>query len=139
MWIAMDSGAWMGVLIDIEQSLLGHVGVDLGRGRVVMTKQFLDASQIGPAVEQVGCKAMAQRMGAGAAIEAEADEVGIEEASDAPCGQPGPEAIEEHGRLVASCRLPERAPSADPGHGHLPDRAEPLAAPLAPHPRQLLV
>src|SRR4051812_24173853 len=78
-------------------------------------------------------------MWAGATIEADADQVGFEEASHAPRREPGPIAVEEDGRFVAARRLSQRAPSTDPGHGHPPDRAEPLAATFAADSDQFLL
>jgi hypothetical protein len=46
-------------MIDIQESLLRDVGVDLRCREIAVTQQFLDAPQIGTAIEQVGGKAMA--------------------------------------------------------------------------------
>ena len=108
---AHGSGTRVGVLVDVEQAFLGDVGIDLGRGQVAVAEQFLDAPEVGPAVEQVGREAVAQGVRAGAAVEAEGGEVALEQAADAPRRQPGPVAVEEDGRLAAAFRLPQAAAS----------------------------
>ncbi len=46
------------------QALGGDVGVNFGRGYVGVAEHFLQAAQVGAMVEQVGCKGVAQHMGA---------------------------------------------------------------------------
>ena len=38
------------------------MGIDLGRGNIGMTQQFLDASQIGTVIQEVGGEGVAQHM-----------------------------------------------------------------------------
>jgi hypothetical protein len=40
------------------------MGIDLGSGNIDVTEQFLHGAQVGPALEQVGSKGVAQDMGA---------------------------------------------------------------------------
>jgi len=56
--------------------------VNLRRAKALVAKQFLDAAQIGPVVQQMRGKAMPQRVRADAGIEAGADEVFVEFAPD---------------------------------------------------------
>ena len=49
-------------MIDIHDSLLRDVGVDLGRCQFSVTEQLLHASEISAAVEQMGRKAVPQRV-----------------------------------------------------------------------------
>ena len=49
------------------QSLLGHVSVQLGRRKIGVSQEFLHGTQVGPAVEQVGCVRVAQCVGVGRA------------------------------------------------------------------------
>ena len=59
------SGSRVCLMINIQQSLLRDVGVDLSCGQISMAEQFLHAPEIGPAVQQVGGKAVSQRVRAG--------------------------------------------------------------------------
>jgi hypothetical protein len=51
------------VLVQRNQPLLVHMGVNLGGGDVGMTEQLLDDTQVGSAFEQVGGEGVAKRMG----------------------------------------------------------------------------
>ena len=55
----------MCLMINIQQSLLRDVGVNLSCGQLTMSEQFLHASEVSPAVQQVGGEAMPQGVGAG--------------------------------------------------------------------------
>ena len=50
--------SWMGRIICPLQALCGHVSVDLGRRETGMPEQGLDATEIGPVIEQMGGKGM---------------------------------------------------------------------------------
>lgn len=45
------------------ESLVGHMGVDLGGGKIRMAQQHLHHPQVGAVVEQMGGKGVAQGMG----------------------------------------------------------------------------
>jgi hypothetical protein len=45
------------------ESLIGHMGVNLGSGEIGMAQQHLHHPQIGAMVEQMGSKGVAQGMG----------------------------------------------------------------------------
>lgn len=62
------------------------VRVNLGSYKAFMSEQFLDASDIGTAVEQVGGEAMPQGMGARTSIESTFLDVFFEHSSDASGG-----------------------------------------------------
>ena len=62
----MGLSAGVSILIDVEQSFLGYMGINLGGGQVAMAEQLLDAPQVGAAVEQVGGEAVPQGVGTGA-------------------------------------------------------------------------
>ena len=53
----------MSLLVDIQDMLLGQVGIDLGRGNVSMAQDFLDHPQIGPMFQQMSREAMPEGMG----------------------------------------------------------------------------
>ena len=59
------SGPRVCLMINIQQSLLRDVGVNLGCRQISVTEQFLDAAEVGSAVEQVGGEAVPQRVRAG--------------------------------------------------------------------------
>ncbi len=44
------------------QTRLGHMGIDLGRGKITMSQQQLHDTQVGTVIEQVRGEGMAQRM-----------------------------------------------------------------------------
>ncbi len=54
------SGPRVCLMINIQQSLLRDVGVDLGGRQISMAEQFLDAAEIGAAIQQVGGEAVSQ-------------------------------------------------------------------------------
>ena len=56
------TGPRMGLPIGGLQAARRDVGVDLGRGQVLVAEQLLDDPQVGAAVEQVGRERMAQRV-----------------------------------------------------------------------------
>ena len=53
----------MGLLVDLSQSGGADVRIDLRRDQTLVAEQFLDAADLGAAVEQVGGKAVPERMG----------------------------------------------------------------------------
>ena len=53
----------MELLMNVPQTLVGDVGVDLGRGDVFMPQKLLDTSQVGAAGQKVGRVGMAQGVG----------------------------------------------------------------------------
>lgn len=55
----------MGLLVHGAKPLFTDVGVDLGRLQAGVAEQFLDDTQVGPPIEQVGGEAVAKgvRMG----------------------------------------------------------------------------
>ena len=65
-WGVIDrNGSWklrsrMGALVSFLHALSGQVGVDLSRHKMSMTEEFLDASEIGSGVQEVGGKAVAK-------------------------------------------------------------------------------
>ena len=53
----------MGLVVSPLQAFGGDVGIDLRRDQVRVTKQFLDAPQISPRIEQVRGKTMPELVG----------------------------------------------------------------------------
>ena len=91
----------MSLMIYIEQPLPRDVGVDLGRGQISVSEQFLDAAEVGTAVQQVGREAVPEGMRAGGIVESGRDQMILEQPSDAAGRQPGSVAVQEDGRLLA--------------------------------------
>ena len=56
-------------MINVQEPLLCHMGVDLRCGQVPVAQKFLDAPQVGPPIEQVGRETVPQRMRAGVAAD----------------------------------------------------------------------
>lgn len=57
------SAAGMMLFVQRFHPGIGHVGVDLGGGKIGMPQQELDDSQVGAVIEQVGCEGMPQFVG----------------------------------------------------------------------------
>ena len=60
------SGSGMGGIVNPLEAVGAHVGVDLRGGKAGMAKERLHAAEVGPAIQEVGGKSMAQFVGAGA-------------------------------------------------------------------------
>jgi len=104
-----------------------------------VSEQLLDGAQVSPPVEQVGREAMTQRVWARRRAQAEPGQVVLEEAADAPGREPVAVAIEEDRSFFQPAGLPDAEPVPQAGGGHPADRAEALAATLAPDADQLLL
>ena len=52
-------------MVDVTQTLVGYVRVNLGGCNVTVAQEFLDAPQINALVEQIGGVAVAQRVRSG--------------------------------------------------------------------------
>ncbi len=100
---ALESGPRMSLLVDLSQVGGADVSIDLGCRKALVTKQFLNATDIGPAVEKVRREAMTQGVRTGPAIKASGGNVLFQHAPDAACRQNTTEAIDENG-----CISPER-------------------------------
>ena len=59
---ALSSGPRVGFIINLLQPFHRDVGVNLGRGKTGVAKQFLDTAQIGAGIQQVGSERMPQGM-----------------------------------------------------------------------------
>ena len=84
LFVGGHSRARMCLMIHIQQSLLRDVGVDLSCRQFTMTEQFLHASEVGPAVEQVGGEAVSQRVRARCIHQPAVQQVCLEQSADAP-------------------------------------------------------
>jgi hypothetical protein len=50
----------MGLVIRIDQTLPGHMGVNLGGGEASMAEEILNTSEVGTSVEEMRCEAMTE-------------------------------------------------------------------------------
>ena len=57
-----SSGAGVGGVVDLGEVLKVKMGIDLRRGDVGMTEQFLDAAQIGARLQQMAGKRMTEHV-----------------------------------------------------------------------------
>ena len=73
-----QSGPRVCLMISIQQSLLRDVGVDLSCRQIPMTEQFLNAPEVGSAVQQVGGEAVSQRVRAGGIHQSATQQVCLE-------------------------------------------------------------
>ena len=74
--------------------------IDLRRRKRLVTKEFLNAPQIGPVVEHVGGKTVTQRVWADVRIESRLGKILIELATDASGTKPPAVFIDEQGILI---------------------------------------
>ena len=72
------------------------MGVDLRGHKTFVAEEFLDAADVGPAVEKMSGKTVAQGMGCCAGVEAARFQVFFQHSGDAPRGQAAAEFIDEH-------------------------------------------
>ena len=84
------------------------MGVFLGRGQTGVTEEFLDGAQVGPGLEQVGGKAVAQRVGAGFQADAAGAGVVRHNAGHAAGGQTSAATVEKDGRTLGGRGLAAR-------------------------------
>ena len=61
--LVRESGAGMGVVVDLFHAFGGDVGVDLGGGETGVAEEFLDAAEVCAVVEEVGGEAVAELVG----------------------------------------------------------------------------
>ena len=90
----------MSLIIGLFHSLRRNVCIDLSRGERLMAKQFLDASQIRSAVEQMRGEAVSKRMGTDRWIEAGHRQIFVQLASDASRAEPLSMLVDEDRLLV---------------------------------------
>ena len=81
-------------VINGHELVSGHMGVFLGCGERGMAQEFLDGSQIGSFIEEVGGKGMAQGVGSDRLSEAVFGLL-LQHAFDASGGQPSSSSIEK--------------------------------------------
>ena len=62
--------SWMELLVDLGEALLVHVRVDLGGGDVGVAEEFLDHTEVGPILEQVGGKGVPEKVWVNLEVEA---------------------------------------------------------------------
>ena len=74
-----------------------YVRIDLSGDKAFVSEEFLDAPDIGPTVEQVGSKAVAEGVGAGSCVESKFLDVFLEHSGDAARGQSSTEFVAEGG------------------------------------------
>src|SRR5690606_34974476 len=64
--VSLLSGAWMGLVVNFEQSLGINAGIDLCGRKARMAQQFLNGSEITAASQQMGGERVAQSVWRGA-------------------------------------------------------------------------
>src|SRR5262249_54565991 len=89
-----------GAFLGFSRPLRVHMRVGFRRREAVVPQQFLDAAQIGAAVEQVGGETVAERVRRRQAVEPRLADVLFEEPSHAACGEPSAALVEKHGPLL---------------------------------------
>jgi hypothetical protein len=60
--LVVRSGAWMMGCVQGFQALTCHMSINLGRGNVGVPQEHLHYAQVGPVIEQMGGKSMAQNV-----------------------------------------------------------------------------
>ena len=90
----------MCLMINIQQSLLRDVGVNLSCRQIAMSEQLLHAAEVGSAVQQVGGEAVPQRVRAGGIHQAGTQQMCLQQTTDAARGQPRATLVQENGFFV---------------------------------------
>ena len=85
----------VGLMIDIQQSLLRDVGVNLCCGQITMPEKFLHAPEVGSSIQQVGGEAVPQRMRASRIHQTGMQKMCLQQPTDAPSSQPRTTLVEE--------------------------------------------
>lgn len=90
----------MGVrlLVGLRQPFATEVSVDLGGGQMFVSQQFLNFSEVGPAIEHVRGVRMSQRVGTGLGIEACLVDVAIKDLANRSIRDSIPESVEQDSR-----------------------------------------
>jgi hypothetical protein len=92
---------WMRLLVGRFQVRRAHVRVDLRRDQAFVAEEFLDAADVGAAVEEVRGEAVAERVRAGALVEAGHLEIFFQHAGNAARCQTSAEFVCEDGCFAA--------------------------------------
>ena len=103
-----------------------------------MSEQLLHASEIGPAIEEMGGEAVPERVRTGGRVQTETDQVRLQKPADASRGEASASVIEKERLLARPRRLANLGPSGDPGDRDGTDRTEPLATSFAANPNEIL-
>lgn len=91
---------WVSLVVDFAEAAAGEVGVDLGGGEAGVAEQFLDGAQVGARFEQVGGEGVPEGVGADAVLGASAQQVAMDDATDAPRRKRATASVEEEPRLI---------------------------------------
>ena len=127
----------MGLVVDGQQLVDADLSVFLCGGQRSVTKQFLDGTQIGAAVEKVGGEGMAQGVGADVLDYPGLDQAGLQIALHAAGSKASALGIQEQGGIV-SWRSPGLKVQAKGFMGLAPDRQDPFLAAFTDHSHQSL-
>src|SRR5690606_7698029 len=114
------------------KALTTDMSVTLGGGQVGVTEQLLDGTEVGATVQQVGGEGVPQGVRVGGSARAV-----VEDPANVARGEALAPVVEEQrvrGRVGGDEHLAALVdPSAQGGHGGLPERDRALLATLAPH------
>ncbi len=105
-----------------------------------MAQQFLHAADIGPAIQEVGGKAVPQGVGAGPLVQPGDFQVLLQHAAHAAGGQPTAKTVDEQGRSVplrlALGQVTDLQRRLEGPRGERADGRQPFATSLAADPYQ---
>src|SRR5579871_6380127 len=90
-------GSRVSLVVVVLEAVGRHMGVNLCVRQAAMSQEFLDAADVGAAVEQMRGKAVPQTMRAGVRIDAGQSQVFCEQPAHTAAGQPGAVFVEEDG------------------------------------------
>src|SRR5262245_4619568 len=85
--LSMLSRPRMRLMVTVPQPLRGQMGVNLGVGETAMPEQLLHTANVCTTVEQMGCEAMPQCVGAGFWGQPSQGQVSLEQAADTSAGE----------------------------------------------------
>lgn len=86
-------------MIDIEDSLSRDMRINLGGCQLAVSQQFLNASKVGSAVEQMGGEAVSEGVGAGVVAQSRAGEVFLQKPANASGAETVAISVEEQSAL----------------------------------------
>src|SRR5262245_23525067 len=95
--VVREARPGVGAVVDLDQAVLGDLGVELGGGEAGVAEQLLDAADVGATGEQVGRERWAQDVRGDLVREADTGGVAAEELPGALAGDAGAAGAEEQG------------------------------------------
>ena len=123
---------WVGLVVGLPQPLLGDVSVDLGGREGGVTQEGLNTAEIGPRIEEMSCKGVAQLVGSDVEGNVGVGKVFLKQGIDRAGGKTFPELGDKEGALRYPGTL---SVGSDCLYGMGADWDEALLGPLSEDPQ----